>query len=408
MNLSNALPRKGPERVIALSTLVNTFGNGLFTVVSVLYFNRILHFTAAQIGIAFTLAGVAQVLSAFPSGYIADRTSPVQLTSIGYVLLGTLSAFYFVASTYVAFVVLLCVIGFIDGVNRTSKQTLIARVVPSEEKVRLRAYLRAVTNLGIALGSVIGGIALTIDTREIYLTMIAFDILTYLVAAFIVLRLPHLPPHPEARDHSITLAIRDKPYVALSVLNAVMSIHYLILDIVLPLWVITHTSAPKVIVAIVFVINTVVVALFQVRASRGSEEPLPAAKAIRGAGFILAASCVIYASSGLTDSGLVAAALLALAGFVHVIGELRQAAGSWGIGFGLPPESAQGQYQAVWGLGFSLNGMLAPIVLTTLCIGLGIPGWLILGSILMVAGLLTVPLTIWALSHREIPQNENA
>ena len=400
MNLSAALPRKGPERILAASTLVNTFGNGLFTVVSVLYFNRILHFSAAQIGLAFTLAGVAQVLSAIPSGYIADRTSSVVLTASGYITLGALSILYFTLTSYIEFIILLCVIGFADGVNRTAKQTLLTRIVVSEEKVRLRAYLRAVTNTGIALGSVIGGLALTVDSREIYLWMIALDAATYFLAAVFVLRLPHLPAHPEARDHKITLALRDKPFVALSVLNAVMSMHYMILDIVLPLWVIHHTNAPKVVVAIVFVINTVVCALFQVRASRGIDQPLPGALAIRSASYLLAFSCVIYASSALTDSGFAAALIISLGGLVHVLGELKQAAGSWGIGFGLPPDSAQGQYQAVWGLGFSLNGMIAPIVLTTLCISLGIVGWLILGLILLAAGIVTVPLTQWALAHR--------
>lgn len=385
---------------MAWSTLVNTFGNGLFTVVSVLYFTRVLHFSATQIGFAFTVAGVVQVTSAFPSGYIADRINPVLISSVGYVLMGAVSLLYFVIDTYLPFVFLLAAIGFMDGIVRTSKQTIIARVADPEGKVRLRAYLRAVTNFGIALGSVVGGIALTVDTKSVYLLMIALDIATYFVTAIIVLKLPTLEPHPEARSHRLTLAWRDKPYVALSFLNAVMSMHYMILDIVLPLWVIHYTDAPKVIVAIVFVINTVVVALFQVRASKGTDDVLPAAHAIRTSGFILAASCVLYASSGLTRSGLVAALVLALGGFVHVIGELRQAAGSWGIGFGLPPESAQGQYQAVWGLGFSLNAMFAPIVLTFLCIEVGYTGWVILGVILLLAGVVTVPITEWALSHK--------
>lgn len=385
---------------MAVSTLVNTFGNGLFTVVSVLYFTRILDFSATQIGLAFTIAGVVQVLSAFPSGYIADRVNPVVISAISYVVLGLLSLMYFVIETYMAFVVLLGLIGFLDGVSRTAKQTVIARIADPDGKVRLRAYLRAVTNFGIALGSVVGGIALTIDTREIYLSMVALDAATYLVTALIVLRLPAISPHPEAREHKVTLAMRDKPYVALAIANAVMSMHYMILDIVLPLWVLHYTEAPKVIVAIVFIINTVVVALFQVRASQGTDEVLPAAYAIRASSLILAISCLLYASSGLIKSALLAALVLAIGGFVHVVGELRQAAGSWGIGFGLPPESAQGQYQAVWGLGFSLNAMFAPIVLTYLCIEVGYLGWIVLGGVLLSAGFITVPLTQWALVQR--------
>ena len=111
-------------------------------------------------------------------------------------------------------------------------------------------------------------------------------------------------------------------------------------------------------------------------------------------------ACLIYSASSIPNSAWISAGLLAIGGTVHVLGELKQAAGSWGIGFGLPPESAQGQYQAVWGLGFSLNSMLSPIALTALCITLGIPGWILLGCIIALAGTLSVPLTNWALREK--------
>lgn len=400
MNLRNALPAPGPERILVISTFINTFGNGLFSVVSVLYFSRILGFSATQIGLAFTIAGIAEVCASFPSGYIADRVNPVKLSVLATGLTGIASLGYFFINSYFLFVFQLALIGFIDGVGRTARQTVIARIADPAGKVRLRAYLRSITNVGIALGSVFAGLALIVDTKAAYLSMIGVDIVTYLVTAAIVSRLPALPPHPQARDHIATLALRDKPYVALTLVNAFMGMHYLILDIVLPLWISSETTAPRAMVAVVFVINTVIVALFQVRASKGTEEPLPAAYALRTAGFIILFACLIYSASSIPNSAWISAGLLALGGTVHVLGELKQAAGSWGIGFGLPPESAQGQYQAVWGLGFSLNSMLSPIALTALCITLGIPGWILLGCIIALAGTLSVPLTNWALREK--------
>lgn len=54
-----------------------------------------------------------------------------------------------------------------------------------------------------------------------------------------------------------------------------------------------------------------------------------------------------------------------LAGLVIV------AAGSWAISFGLAPEGRQGQYQGLFASGFAASSMLAPVVLTTLCIEWG-------------------------------------
>ncbi len=39
--LDRALPRPGPERTLALGTLVNTTGNGMFMTVSAIYFTQV-------------------------------------------------------------------------------------------------------------------------------------------------------------------------------------------------------------------------------------------------------------------------------------------------------------------------------------------------------------------------------
>ena len=65
---------------------------------------------------------------------------------------------------------------------------------------------------------------------------------------------------------------------------------------------------------------------------------------------------------------------------VHVVGEMRSSAGQWGITMGLAPMEHQGQYQGFASMGFSLSNVIAPTLITWLCIEWGWPGWLVLGG----------------------------
>jgi hypothetical protein len=52
-------------------------------------------------------------------------------------------------------------------------------------------------------------------------------------------------------------------------------------------------------------------------------------------------------------------------------------------------------------MGMQLGGMLAPVLVTTLAIGWGAPGWLVLGALFVVLGALMPPVVRWAARHRE-------
>ena len=67
------------------------------------------------------------------------------------------------------------------------------------------------------------------------------------------------------------------------------------------------------------------------------------------------------------------------------------ASGSWEISFGLAPADKQGQYQGFFGTGTAVARMVGPLLLTTLVIGWGTPGLLVVGLLFLAAGLATTP-----------------
>lgn len=398
--ISELIPQKGPERILAFGTLINTFGNGLFFTVSVLYFTRSVGLSAYQVGIGLTIAGAVGLLASVPGGHLADRIGPRNVAIYTRIFECVLMVFYAFVDTFTTYLILVIAISVFEAAGHSMRGALIARFGGQDGRVRLRALLRSVTNLGMTLGAMFGGIALAVDTKSAYQAVILLNAVTIAAAALSLLWLENLPPLPEAQDNKMTLALRDKPYVALTALNAVLSLHFMVLEIAIPLWISEHTTAPRWLVAVVFIINTVVVTLFQVRASKGSEDIRHAATVLRNASLVIALALMIYSTATLVASPWMAAGILCAGALIHVYGELRQSAGSWGIGFGLPPEHAQGQYQGVWSLGFSFSNMIAPLLLTTVVIAHDIAGWAILAAIFVIAGSLSRPLTEWALRTR--------
>jgi MFS family permease len=367
--------------------------------VSVLYFNRIIGLSIPQVGLGLTVAGLFGLLSAVPMGHLADRRGPRTLFVVLSLLVCGTSLLYLLVQTFWQFLVVSIVLTVIDRGAGAVRAALIAAITQGADRVAARAYLRAVTNIGMMAGAGIGAFALHFDTGTAYRAMFVLDAVLSVVAACVVLAIPRVAPQPRTDDGPVWVALRDRGYLAVAALNAGMSIHYAVLDVAIPLWVVDHTDAPRWTVALVLIINTVVVALFQVRSSRGIADPTTAARATRTAGLLLMASMVLFASASAGDA-MVAVALLAVGALVQVLGELLQSSGSFLLGFDLAADHAQGQYQGVWNTSMSISTMVAPTVLALLPLGLGVPGWIILGVWFAVTGALFVPVVRWAAARR--------
>ena len=90
------------------------------------------------------------------------------------------------------------------------------------------------------------------------------------------------------------------------------SVERTLLEVAVPLWVVRHTEAPISVVALLFLVNTACCVLLQVRVSRAAVDVPSSARAVRRGGVLLAASCLVFASSG-GRSAAVAVGLLVLA-----------------------------------------------------------------------------------------------
>ncbi|MCM0675075.1 MFS transporter [Micromonospora phytophila] len=394
------LPEPGPARTLALGTLVRTVGRGLWLVASALFLTRSVGLTATQVGLGLTLSALVGLVASAPTGYLADRLGPRGTQVAALIAAGGLTAALVTVRSFPAFLAVGAATALADAADRGARGALIAGSVPADQRVRTRAYLRATTNVGISLGAVLAGFALAADTRAAYVALILTAATTYLLAAAVFTRLPVIAPVAAPEHGPRLVALRDRPFLAFTVLDGLMSMHFGLLNIALPLWIAAHTRAPAWVYAGLMLVNTVMVVLFQVRAARGTESLVGAARASRRAGLAIAVACVLFAASAGLPT-VAAVALLVCGALAHVVGELWQSAAGWGISFGLAPEHAHGQYQGAYSMGYELGKMVAPVVVTTLAVGWGVPGWLLLGGLFLLLGALVPGVVRWAARSRD-------
>ncbi|WP_217700765.1 MFS transporter [Krasilnikoviella flava] len=409
--IQTLLPRDPVARALTFSTMAFAASTGIFYTVSVLYFTRVVGLSAATVGLGLGIAGGAGVLGSYLAGRWSDRRGAHRVQVWGLVAQALALAAYSFTSDVVSFTAVAVVVSAGRGVQSTARQALLARWFTGPERVDVRARLRVVTNVLIGLGTLAAAVALLIDTAAAYRTAMVATALLLLGAVVPLVTLPRRVPGLAARmladapsspspspspspsdageDGAGAAAdaphpLRDRTYVASVVLNAVVAMQFGVMTVGVPLWV-ASTDAPTAVVSALLVVNTAVVALLQVRASRGTHDVRGAGRAVRRGALLLAVACVLYAAAG--HGSLVAAtALLVLAAVAHSLGEVLSEAGGWGMAFELADPRRAGAYQGLSQTGYALAGMAAPVVVTALPIQFGTPGWLALGAIFVVAG----------------------
>ncbi|SOD72212.1 MFS transporter [Jatrophihabitans sp. GAS493] len=412
------LPAEPVERALSLATVTSSLSKGVFFTVSALYFTRVVGLPATTVGIGLTIAGACGVATSFVGGRLsdvlgADRVQAAALAAQGVALFAYLLAGGPVSFTLIA----CCAVGF-SGLQGTSRAVLLARWFVGPQRVAVRARMRVLTNVSIGVGTCAAGLALVAGTADSYrLSMAIVGALT-ISAALPLLRLRRdvpllgrtLQPDPVGPDDDNEVSrthrrspFTDRTYLISVGFNSVIAMQFGVQTVGVPLWVATRTSAPTAMISVLLLVNTVFVALFQVRASRGTHDVAIAGRTVRRAGFTLAVSCLLYAASA-SGGTVVAIVILLLAALAGALAEVWAEAGGWGLAFELADPGNVGAYQGLSQTGYSLAAMLAPAVVAATAIRHGTAGWAILGATFVLAGCVVATVAGYAAARRPEPE----
>lgn len=389
------IPPRGPVRVLCLSNLAKTVGNGVIMAVSVLFFTHSVGIPAEQVGLALTIGGVFGMAASVPAGHLADIMGPRNTTIVFMCAQGLLMCGYAFVRGFPELMIVTSLVLIAESATDAARGALIAGITKPGERVRAWSYLRSISNLGVSLGAVAGGVALWFDTRAAYMILLIGAGLLVIAAGLAYFTVPTVPRAAKPAEAPRLIVLRDRPYAVVSALNAVLTINTVILTVAMPIWISTRTHAPTWLYSMLLLINTFTVVLLQVRTSKGSEKVSAGAKALRRSGIFLTVACVLLMLAAGQPAWL-AIVILVLGAFAHVFGEMQWSAGSWSLSFGLAPEHAQGQYQGFFGMSTQLGTMVTPVLVTSLLTGLGQSGWLVLGAGMLAAGMTVPAVAGWA------------
>ena len=387
-------------RILIVAGFVLTMGRGVFLALTVLFFTLIVGLSALEVALILTVSSAVGAAASIAGGHLADRFSARRLVVAFEFVAGAALMSYVLADGFVVALVIACLYSGFHMAANSVRSAIIARAFDGAGRVSARAILHTVTNLGIGIGSAAAAGALLVGTAEAFHLTILISGGVIVASVVPLLRLPERVNAP-APDPSADASqkrpgrspYRDRRYLALTALAGIFALHFGLTEIGLPLWILHSTDAPIAMVSLVLIVNTVIVIAFQIPLSRGTNDVRHAGRVIALSGLLMVVACLIYAASGFVSVWF-AVTFLLIAILAHTFAEVLSSAGMWGLSFELADQNRAGAYQGVFGLSWSVSGMIAPLVITA-AVTEGTIGWLALAVVFLLSAL-----GIWWIARR--------
>lgn len=396
------VPPPGPGRALTLAATIDSVGAGFFIAGSIVFFVRGLGLDAAAVGLGFGIANLIGFLCTVPLGMLADRIGARRMLIVMYLWRALWMAALPFTSSFTEFVIVTTLVTIGDCGVIPSLRALVSIAIGAQDRVRTLAFMRSWRNAGSTVGAALTAPLIAADSRAAYAAIMFMTALSYVGAAGVIARI-RVAERPVAvaaassqapRRRGLTLppALRDGPYVMLTLTSMVLMAHITLLVVGIPLWVSDHTDVSPTLIPVLVVINTVLAVALQVRFASQGESARAGSRALALAGLSLAVCCVLVAFTAhvpvWTGVALLVVAVVALTG-----GELWEAAGSWSLSYRYARPEIEGQYMAVFSLAPIAESVIAPIAVTTFVLGADWRGWVVLAVVFLGAGLAARPVT---------------
>lgn len=397
------VPPDGTPGMLAARAAINALGTGAYVAGSAVFFTRYVGLSVGQVGVGMSLGAAIGFLANVPLGRLADRVGARLSWRIGVAVQAALFLCYPMIDSVGVFFGMVCAVALAESFGSNGRAKYFGEALPDGSRVRVMGFLKVITNVGLAVGTGMAGIALGADTRLGYLILIYCNAATF-AAEWVLLSVfgsdadrnggrEKNPRHKRA-------ALRDVRLLALTAINGVLVLNDPLLLVVLPLWIVNQTDAPHTAIALTLGVNMVLTILVQRMVSNGVEGVRGASRAQLRAGQALCLSAVVFAFSGVS-SGIITPALLVVGVAVFTMGEAHTSVGAWGIGYAYAPAEQRAEYLAVYYLGWKLSWIVGPAALTWLLTTFDQAGWVVVAALFLGAGLVAQPATEWAMRARE-------
>jgi MFS transporter len=394
--LRRLVPPTPLSRRLATQSLLFATAEGTFLTGSAVFFTQVVGLRAAQVGLGLTIAGVVSFLVAYPAGKLTDRIGPKRMWAVGAFVGALLFAAWPFIDSFTGYLAMVVCFEIIENAGGAGRNAYVLDVMPEQERVATQAYMYSSLNVGFTVGAIIGGIALAFDDVTVMRWMPLFTLAIGLVNAVFITRLPRAPHDVRSATKGDASArprtpgpLRNVGWMLASFFGGTMWTNQVLLNVVIPLWLVQATDAPHWLLAWLFGTNTVLCIFLPAYTSRGLETLSDALRSVRISGAFFVAACLITMATHSTAGFLTI--FLVWLGHVAVTGaELYNSGASWAFEAKLMDPARRGEYGGVSEVFSTLGGRWAPALFTLLAMSwhpeaLPGAGWLVIAAIGLVA-----------------------
>ncbi|MGH7903446.1 MAG: MDR family MFS transporter [Candidatus Dormibacteraceae bacterium] len=401
--------------VVVGAQLLSAIGTGFVLPFGTIYLHFVRGIPIPVVGTVISTISLGGLVVNFAGGGLIDRFGArrVVLGGVGFQAAGFL-VFAFAAEVPVAFAAALLA-GIGNGLFFPAMATVIANLTTSRQRSGAASLQYVAINIGIGLGSVIGGFVVSVQHPSTFVAVylanaVSFAVFGLLIAAWV----PELrtgpaqtaaggPPRaPDRQPRSGYRAVlRDRAFLGLVGFNSVVVMTgYAQLDSAMPLYAKTYLGVQPSALGLILAANTAFIVVLQLPITRAVRHLRRTRVLAAFAGTWAVAWLIGFGASAMT--GLAAAVGLGVTAVVFGIGECLLTSTMAPLSMDLAPETARGTYMASVSLSWSVGLLVGPAL-----------GGVVVGSALHQAfwpllALSAVGLVGWALAlEARIPGGAN-
>ena len=158
------------------------------------YMYQTLGVPLTTITLLFPLRAISSIISTALVSPIMDRTGRKGVMIFGLIASGLVFFGMVVIDSLVGWAILITLFGAVLPIYNIGVNTMVADIIPQEKRAPAYALIRTVSNAGIAIGPVIGGLLAVMSFQLVFtMTAISYIVLALLTFIFIVETIPDNP-----------------------------------------------------------------------------------------------------------------------------------------------------------------------------------------------------------------------
>src|SRR3954451_24189805 len=241
-------------------------GVGLST--AVLYFSVHVGISPATIGAVLTVATLLALVLVVPIGILADAIGlKVAAVALSTLVVAAFAA-YALAHGLLLYAVGACLFMISQAGLGAIRQAIVADNVDPAARVRARAVMQTLINAGLGLGTVAGTLAAISSSDTPFVAAFVVAAALALGCTAVLARLPIRPQRVGApRQRPGLVALRDRRFVGICSLAALVLLTMPIVSVLLPLWITGRVHAPTWLAPATLGLNTGLVIAAQTRSA---------------------------------------------------------------------------------------------------------------------------------------------